>query len=86
MEASRALAKLDAARLEEIALVCQELISDAPETTHGTAPKESVEIHQGLSALERMIEATQANLSVFRDLRYRDRLRLEYGLKSMDSR
>ncbi|HVZ83747.1 MAG TPA: hypothetical protein VG893_08730 [Terracidiphilus sp.] len=72
LEASRALAHLDADRLEELALCCQSLNKSAAGA--GVAGLEAMkrEVQEGLRELElfgHVLDATRANLRVLRRLR-----------------
>ena len=79
VEASRALARLDADRLEELALTCQVLNRDlrcGSESTDREAPRdlagEAREAVADLAVFGRVLDATRANLHVMcrlRDLR-----------------
>jgi hypothetical protein len=86
VEASRALARLDADRLEELAFSCQALNRDLaqgdPARRDGDA-RESLAIEcnqaQGdMAVFARVLEATQANLNVMNRLRELRAGRLEY--------
>lgn len=72
-EVLKALAKLDARRLEEIALSCQALVR----TEHGTAWRDP-ELRKTMAAFVRTIEATRANLAVLGGFGNRDAVRMEY--------
>jgi hypothetical protein len=81
-EASQALARLDADRLEELALSCQALNRElAPAST----PKRSELTRQAqdaageMAVFSRVLEATRANLNVMNRLRELRAGRLEYG-------
>ena len=83
VEASLALARLDADRLEELALSCQALNRDlAP----GSARSERAELARqareaagDMAVFARVLEATRANLEVMNRLRELRDGRLEYG-------
>ena len=84
-EASRALARLDAERLEELAHSCRLLNGDS--TRSGTP--DSVEIAQQareaaakMAVFGRVIEATRTNLSLMHRLRELRMTQLEYGENS----
>jgi hypothetical protein len=82
VEASRALARLDAERLEELALSCQALNR---ELAHVDAERRAaLAVEAGAAAgdmavFARVLEATRANLSVMRRLRELRAGSLEYG-------
>jgi hypothetical protein len=81
-EASRALARLDADRLEELALSCQALNRDLiPLSVDGRAAlaRQAREAAGDMAVFARVLEATQANLNVMNRLRELHRGRLEYG-------
>ncbi len=81
IEASRALARLDAERLEELALSCQALNRDlAHEDAEGRAALavEAGSAAGDMAVFARVLEATRANLSVMRRLRELRAGRLEY--------
>ena len=81
-EASKALARLDAERLEELALSCdalnRELQSRDPDTRPGLA-REAREAAGEMALFARVLEATRANLHVLQRLRDLRSGRLEYG-------
>jgi hypothetical protein len=87
LEASRALARLDADRLEELALSCQALNRDLAEGdwTHGNRADraalalEAQEAVGDMAVFSRVLEATRANLNVMNRLRELRGGRLEYG-------
>lgn len=83
VEASRALARLDADRLEELALCCQALNRDLAgadgDLRHSLA-LQSREAAGDMAVFERVLEATRANLHVMNRLRELREGRLEYGL------
>jgi hypothetical protein len=83
-EASQSLTKLDARRLEEIALSCQAQVRNAFDSDewNGMTTKGFAEVGRGLLAFGRMLEATRANLAILRRLRDRDTAELDYGLLS----
>jgi hypothetical protein len=85
-EASRALAHLDADRLEELALSCQALNRDL--TQAGAAERvklarESREAVGDMAVFALVLEATRANLQVMNRLRELREGRLEYGLSQV---
>ena len=86
VEASRALARLDADRLEELALSCQALNRDLTDRDllHGDAADraalvlECKEAEGDMAVFARVLEATRANLNVMNRLRELRARRLEY--------
>ena len=86
VEASQALARLDADRLEELALCCQALNRDLAqnELAHGDAAGraalalECKEAKGDMAVFARVLEATRANLNVMSRLRELRAGRLEY--------
>ena len=85
VEASRALARLDADRLEELALSCQALNRDlAHDRTQQdgdasvTLAMECKEAEGDMAVFARVLEATRANLNVMNRLRELRAGRLEY--------
>lgn len=89
VEASLALAQLDAERLEELALSCQALnrgLTPAGELERAERVRQAHEAQGALAVLGRVLEATRANLEVMNRLRDRGGSRLEYaGLSSQAS-
>jgi hypothetical protein len=82
VEASRALAQLDAVRLEELALSCQALVRDLAEPDHAARAAlalESKEAQGDMAVFARVLEVTRANLHVMNRLRDLREGRLEYG-------
>jgi hypothetical protein len=82
VEASRALACLDAERLEELALCCRALNRDGPPTGEKerlALSRQAREGKQDLAVLGRVLEVTRANLNVMRRLRDLRLGLLEYG-------
>jgi hypothetical protein len=78
-EASQALARLDAARLEELALSCQTLNRMPAEPDQRAAhAKEAGEAVREMAVLSRVLEATRANLKVMKRLQDLSAGRLEY--------
>jgi hypothetical protein len=81
-EASRALARLDADRLEELALSCQALNRDLrlldAEKREGLVCQ-AREAAGDMAVFARVLEATRANLNVMNRLRELRAGRLEYG-------
>jgi hypothetical protein len=86
VEASRALARLDADRLEELALSCQalnrDLVQSDPAQGDGDAraalTMECKEAEGDMAVFARVLEATRANLNVMNRLRELRAGRLEY--------
>jgi hypothetical protein len=82
VEASRALAALDADRLEELALSCQTLNRELPP---GNSPeradfaRQAREAQREVAVFARVLGVTRANLAVIHRLRDLRRGRLEYG-------
>ena len=82
VEASRTLARLDADRLEELALSCQALNRDlalASPDRRRTLAFEAREAAGDMAVFARVLEATRANLNVMNRLRELRGGRLEYG-------
>ena len=81
VQASQALARLDATRLEELALSCQAftraLNPHNPETRKLLA-QQAQEAEGDMAVLARVLEATRANLNVMNRLRELRAGRLEY--------
>lgn len=84
-EASRALAHLNACRLQELALSCQALNRDWAETDRAELAVESREAVSDMVVFARVLEATRANLNVMNRLRELREGRSEYGLPRMQS-
>lgn len=81
-EASRALARLDANRLEELAFSCQALNSGLPGQSaeeRAALAREAREATADMDLFGRVLEATRANLKVMNRLRDLHQQRLEYG-------
>lgn len=82
VEATRALALLDAPRLEELAVSCEalnrNLDSMSGEETRELA-RQAREAQADMSVLKRVLEATRANRNVMRRLREMRERRLEYS-------
>ena len=80
-EASRALARLDAERLEELALSCRALNRDlaacAPEDRAGLA-RQARDAAGDMAVFARVLEATRSNLNVMERLRELREGRFEY--------
>jgi len=84
VEASRALARLDADRLEELARSCQALNRALPPTTPEQGKALAAEARDAageMAVFRRVLEATEANLSVMNRLRELRAGRLEYGVQ-----
>jgi hypothetical protein len=82
VEASRSLARLDADRLEELALSCQALNRDlAPASTEQRAElvRQAREAASDMATFSRVLEVTRANLNVMKRLRDLRAVQLEYG-------
>jgi hypothetical protein len=80
--ASRALAHLDAERLEEMALSCAALVREDHEGRfdfRGGREEDSGEDGREMAIFARVLEATRANLNVMRRLRALRATPLEYG-------
>jgi hypothetical protein len=87
-EASRALARLDAGRLEELALSCQALnrdLAEADKKTHQRLAVEFREAESEMAVFARVLDATRANLQVMNRLRELREGRLEYRGASLES-
>jgi hypothetical protein len=87
VEASRALARLDADRLEELALSCQALnrdlvqsdLASRDEVDRAALALESREAEGDMAVFARVLEATRANLNVMNRLRELRTGHLGYG-------
>jgi hypothetical protein len=82
VEASLALARLDAERLEEMALSCQALHCDLSSWSgqeRTEMARESRESAGEMAVFERVLEATRANLDVMSRLRQLHEGQREYG-------
>jgi len=82
VEASRALARLDAQRLEELALSCQALnraLVPANADERAVLASQAREATEEMAVFARVLEATRANLNVMNRLRELRAGRLEYG-------
>ncbi len=82
VEASLALARLDADRLEELALSCQALNRDLSAWSgqvRAETARESRELTGEMAVFERVLEATRANLDVMSRLRQMHAGQREYG-------
>jgi hypothetical protein len=82
VDASRALAHLDADRIEEMALSCAALVGE--EHAHFDIRRHAEpgfgEAGRELASFARVLEATRANLNVMRRLRAVRAKQLEYGM------
>jgi hypothetical protein len=81
MEASRALACLDAGRLQELALSCQALNRDLKPVSReerDALARQAREAAGDMATFARVLEATKANLGVMNRLRELRAARLEY--------
>lgn len=82
VEASRSLATLDAARLEELALSCQALNRDLPQVgteVRAELVRQAREAQKDMAVFARVLEVTRANLNVMSRLRSLREDHLEYG-------
>jgi hypothetical protein len=80
-EASRSLARLDADRLEELALSCQALNRDLTSADFEQSSEMASQAREAageMAVFARVIEATRANLQVMNRLRELHAGRLEY--------
>ena len=76
-EASRALAFLDAERLEELACCCQALNRDLPPRRE--VARQALEARADMALFAHVLEATRANLNVMRRLRELRQGLVQYG-------
>lgn len=86
VEASRALARLEADRLEELALSCQALnrkLSPVSREERETVACQSREAKGDMAIFARVLEATRANLSVMNRLRELAQGRWEYSMRQV---
>jgi hypothetical protein len=82
VEASHALARLDRARLEELALSCQALnrgLGSLNRSQRINLARQAHEAVADMAVFGRVLEATRANLNVMNRLRELRLGRLEYG-------
>jgi hypothetical protein len=82
VEASRALARLDADRLEELSLSCQALNRDpmpANALERESLQRQAREAANDMAVFARVIEATRCNLQVMNRLRALRAGRVEYS-------
>jgi hypothetical protein len=77
-EAVQSLAKLDAARLEELALRCQALNRDLAPARQQVLAVQARASKREMAALAQMLEATGANVAVLNRLRELRTNRMEY--------
>ena len=81
VEASRALARLDATRLEELAHSCQALTrarNREDPRERGLLAQQAQEAKADMAVFARVLEATRANLKVMNRLRELRAVQLEY--------
>lgn len=84
VEASRALARLDAERLEEMALSCQALnraLAPEDREQRKLIARQARDAAADMAVFARVLEATRANLSVMNRLRELRTGRLEYSVR-----
>ena len=81
VEASQALARLDSARLEELALSCEALNSGSTSTERGRKDlaRQARDAAADMAVFARVLEATRANMKVMKRLRELRAGRLEYS-------
>ncbi|WP_420239891.1 hypothetical protein ACOBR2_10115 [Telmatobacter bradus] len=82
VEASRALAQLDADRLEELALSCQALnreLTPIPNGLQARLTRQAREAAVPMEVFSRVLDATRANLRVMHRLREIRMGQIEYG-------
>jgi ATP/maltotriose-dependent transcriptional regulator MalT len=87
-EASRALTRMDCARLEELALSCQALNKDlTPWNTdqRKELERQAREVAPDMAVFARVLEATRSNLKVMHRLRELRMGQLEYSVGSAGS-
>lgn len=85
-EASRALARLDADRLDELALSCQALNRELPtksRTRYLELARQAHEATGDMATFSRVLEATRANLNVMKRLRELREKRIEYSAREL---
>jgi len=83
VEASQALARLDAGRLEELALSCQALNRRLGPDVRAEMAVQAREAAGEMAVFARVLEATRANLQVMNRLREMRAGRLEYTEEQM---
>lgn len=82
VEASLALARLDAERLEELALSCRSLnrnLAEVSDPDREEWARQAREAIAEMAVLGRVLDATRTNLEVMNRVRQRGSARLEYG-------
>ncbi len=82
VEASLALVRLDAERLEELTVWCRELGRDVMQVGNAERvewARQAREARGEMAVFGRVLDATRANLEVMKRLRERRAARLEYG-------
>ncbi|MGA9063337.1 MAG: hypothetical protein WB341_16955 [Terracidiphilus sp.] len=82
VEASRVLARLDAARLEELALCCEALnraLEPMTKEEKREMARQAKEAAADMAVFARVLDATRANRNVMNRLRELHTKRLEYG-------
>ena len=85
LEASRALTRLNAGRLEELALSCQALNRELTPMSQGgreDLARQSCEADGDMATFARVLDVTRANLNVMNRLRELRSGWLEYGEKN----
>jgi len=87
VEASQALARLDAARLEELALSCEALSRDLDQIKEDDVwrrdlAQQAREATEDMGVFARVLEATRSNLNVMHRLRELRMGQLEYKVSS----
>lgn len=79
VEASQALSRLDADRLEELVLSCQALNRELMPESAEDLKRQGREAAGEMAVFARVLEATRANLNVMNRLRQLRADRLDYG-------
>ena len=79
-EAAQSLAKLDAERLEELALSCQALNRDGGSDEQELTIQEMREAKQDMTVLAKVLKATRTNAAVMTRLRELHARRMEYSV------
>lgn len=77
-DAAQSLARLDADRLEELALSCEELNRDLVPGRVEIPVRDPLGMERDMAALARVLEATRSNLAVMNRLRKLHARRTEY--------
>jgi hypothetical protein len=80
VEAAQSLAKLDAERLEELALSCMALNCDQPLADQQLTLCELHEAKRDMAVLSKVLEVTRTNLSVMNRLSELHANRMEYSV------